>query len=155
MVGHGIDIGRVVEGDEGSVLGDNFLYLGVEGRLGKGEERVDPREARRRHHHRVGFDLLLQFGEQPIRVRRCRLRLGDREMFEREAIAGAALVQRIAHPGNRQAVLADAGLGVDPFGGSERGNMLRRRSRSTTRRADTKNGSILTMSLRTSSISRL
>ena len=80
-----------------------------------------------RDFHGVGFDLLLQFGQQPIRFCRRGLRLGDREMFKREAITGATLVERIMHPGDRQGVLADARLRVDAFGWRERSNVFHAR----------------------------
>ena len=72
----------------------------------------------RRHddHHLVCGDLLLQFGEDAVRLGRDGLRFGNRKMFERKAIAGAALAQRFVDPGDRQAVLGDARLRVDALG---------------------------------------
>ena len=55
----------------------------------------------RQRHDLVAGDLLLQFGQDAFGLGGDRHRLGDGQMLERIAIAGAVLGQRMMHPARR------------------------------------------------------
>ena len=91
-------------------------------------------EMRRRDDDLIGCDLLLQFGERPIGVGGDRFRFGDREMLEREAVAGAALLQANCRTQAMVKLFSPiARLRVEAFGGRETADLLHARVRAAGR----------------------